>query len=127
MKLSNCAALRPSVLFENFLFLLSTCQSQCQVMAGDKVPSIHALEKPEDLKALLRQDRGDDCLSCKIVGSGAFFGLAAYSYFSGMSQLERQRQAILQSKSVFGLRSRRFGIAGISLGLAWMGLWRASR
>lgn len=37
-------------------------------MAGDKVPSIQALEKPEDLKTLLREDRGDDCLSCRLVG-----------------------------------------------------------
>ncbi|EFZ01720.1 hypothetical protein MHUMG1_02745 [Metarhizium humberi] len=96
-------------------------------MAGDKPPTIQSLDKPEDLKGLLRQDRGDDCLSCKIVGSGAFFGLGAYSYFSGMSQLEKQRQAILQSKSMFGMRSRKFGIVGISLGLVWMGLWRAFR
>ncbi|KAG5941204.1 hypothetical protein E4U53_007459 [Claviceps sorghi] len=96
-------------------------------MAGDKVPSIHALDRPENLQELLRQDRGDDCLSCRVVGSGAFFGLAAYSYLSGMSQLEKQRQAILQSRSMFGMRSRRLGIAGISLGLAWMGLWRAFR
>ncbi|GAB0137487.1 hypothetical protein EsDP_00005749 [Epichloe bromicola] len=96
-------------------------------MAGDKLPTIHSLDRPEDLKGLLRQDRGDDCLSCKIVGSGALFGLGAYSYFSGMSQLEKQRQAILQSKSMFGMRSRRFGITGISLGLVWMGLWRAFR
>ncbi|OAA42130.1 hypothetical protein NOR_04979 [Metarhizium rileyi] len=96
-------------------------------MAGEKVPTVQSLDKPEDLKGLLRQDRGDDCLSCKVVGSGAFFGLGAYSYFSGMSQLERQRQAILQSKSMFGMRSRKFGIVGISLGLVWMGLWRAFR
>ncbi|KND89651.1 hypothetical protein TOPH_05753 [Tolypocladium ophioglossoides CBS 100239] len=91
-------------------------------MAGDNIPNVHSLERPEDLKELMRQDRGDDCL-----GSGAFFGLAAYSYFSGMSQLEKQRAAILQSKSMFGMRSRRFGIMGISAGLVWMGLWRAFR
>ncbi|PNY27485.1 Uncharacterized protein TCAP_02598 [Tolypocladium capitatum] len=96
-------------------------------MAGDEMPNVHSLERPEDLKELIRQDRGDDCLSCKVVGSGAFFGLAAYSYFSGMSQLEKQRAAILQSKSMFGMRSRRFGIMGISAGLVWMGLWRAFR
>ncbi|KAG5922774.1 hypothetical protein E4U42_005324 [Claviceps africana] len=96
-------------------------------MAGDKVPSIHALEKPENVHELLRQDRGDDCLSCRVVGSGAFFGLAAYSYLSGMSQLEKQRRAIVQSRSMFGMRSRRLGIAGISLGMVWMGLWRAFR
>ena len=58
-------------------------------------------------------------------GSGAFFGLAAYGYFSGMSQLEQQRAKILQSKSMFGMRSRKFGIGAISFGLFWMGLWRA--
>lgn len=42
-----------------------------------------------------------------------------------MSQLEKQRAAILKSKSFFGMKSRRFGIASISLGLAYMGLWRA--
>lgn len=58
-------------------------------------------------------------------GSGAFFGLAAYSYYSGMSQLEKQRLVIAQSRSMFGLRSRKLGITGIALGLFWMGLWRA--
>ncbi|WAO89548.1 Hypothetical protein NCS54_00694200 [Fusarium falciforme] len=119
-------------------------------MAGDdKIPTVQALERPEKLEDILRQDRGDDCLPCKVigqffaigphaptpqrpghwtntvVGSGAFFGLAAYSYFSGMSQLERQKALILQSKSPFGMRSRKLGITTISLGLVWMGLWRA--
>lgn len=60
-----------------------------------------------------------------ITGCGAFFGLSAYSYFSGMSQLEKQRHVILKSNSMFGMRSRKAGIATISIGLAWMGLWRA--
>ncbi|KAH6609693.1 hypothetical protein Trco_003039 [Trichoderma cornu-damae] len=94
-------------------------------MAGDKIPTLQSLEKPERLQDILRQDRGDDCLSCRVIGSGAFFGLAAYSYLSGMSQLEKQRAVILQSKSLFGMRSRRFGIVTISASLAWMGLWRA--
>ncbi|KAL7623422.1 hypothetical protein AAE478_007104 [Parahypoxylon ruwenzoriense] len=93
-------------------------------MAGDKVPSIGALDKPEDLKDLLKQDRGEDCMPCKIVGGGAFLGLAAYSYFSGQRQLEMQQAKILASKSMFGMRSRRFGIAATSLGLAWLGIWR---
>lgn len=54
-----------------------------------------------------------------------FFGLGAYSYFSGMSQLEKQRALILQSKSMFGMKSRQAGIVGISFAFVWMGLWRA--
>ncbi|RGP74391.1 exosome complex [Fusarium sporotrichioides] len=94
-------------------------------MAGDNIPTVQSLEKPEKLEDILRQDRGDDCLSCKVVGSGAFFGLGAYSYFSGMSQLEKQKDLILRSKSPFGMRSRKLGITSISLALVWMGLWRA--
>ncbi|PFH55366.1 hypothetical protein XA68_18481 [Ophiocordyceps unilateralis] len=96
-------------------------------MAGNKIPSLYALEKPQDVQQLIRDDRDDDCLSCRIIGSGALFGLAGYSYLSGMSQLEKQRATILQSKSFFGMRSRQVGVIGISLGLAWMGLWRAFR
>ncbi|KAI0114470.1 hypothetical protein GGR51DRAFT_556332 [Nemania sp. FL0031] len=83
-------------------------------MAKDNIPSVGILDKPENLDGLLKQDRG----------GGAFIGLAAYSYFSGNAQLERQRAAILASKSMFGMRSRRFGIATTSLGLAWLGIWR---
>jgi len=111
-------------------------------MAGDKASQIQTLEKPEDLKKLLREDRGDDCLPCRLVGefcprpwpnselmfafigSGAFLGLAAYTYFSGHSQLQQQQARILASKSMFGMRSRQFGITGISIGLAWLGIWR---
>ncbi|KAK4249756.1 hypothetical protein C7999DRAFT_29818 [Corynascus novoguineensis] len=93
-------------------------------MAKDSVPSIHSLDKPEKLEELLKQDRGDDCLPCKIVGGGAFLGLAAYSYISGQSQLEQQKAKILASGSRFGMRSRSLGITAISLGLAWLGIWR---
>lgn len=37
-------------------------------MAGDKLPPIQVLDRPEDLKKLLKEDRGDDCLGCKIIG-----------------------------------------------------------
>ncbi|KAK4152123.1 hypothetical protein C8A00DRAFT_44767 [Chaetomidium leptoderma] len=93
-------------------------------MAKDSAPSIHSLDRPEKLQDLLKEDRGDDCLPCRIVGGGAFLGLAAYSYISGQSQLELQRAKILASGSRFGMRSRSLGITGISLGLAWLGLWR---
>ncbi|KAK0385062.1 hypothetical protein NLU13_7540 [Sarocladium strictum] len=89
------------------------------------MPSLSSLEKPDDVHKLLRKDGADDCLSCRVVGSGAFFGLAAYSYFSGMSQLERNQQTLLQKKTLFGMKSRKAGVIGISLGLAYLGLWRA--
>ncbi|KAK4159328.1 hypothetical protein QBC43DRAFT_222346 [Cladorrhinum sp. PSN259] len=94
-------------------------------MAKNKdIPALSSLDKPEKLDDLLRQDRGDDCMSCRIVGGGAFLGLAAYSYITGQQQLELQRAKILASKSPFGMRSRSMGITGISLGLAWLGFWR---
>ncbi|KAK3898107.1 hypothetical protein C8A05DRAFT_47488 [Staphylotrichum tortipilum] len=93
-------------------------------MSKDKVPTLQSLEKQDSVHDLLREDRGDDCLSCKIVGGGAFLGLAVYSYVSGQSQLELQRAKILASGSRFGMRSRSFGITAISLGLAWLGVWR---
>ncbi|KAG6317019.1 hypothetical protein E4U22_006597 [Claviceps purpurea] len=116
-------------------------------MAGDIVPNVPR-DRPEDPKRPLQQDSGEDCQTCRLVGMKlihlistfygqepgaltgdarytAFFGLAAYSYFSGTAQLEKQRHVILQSRSMFGMRSRRFGITGISLGLVGMGLWRA--
>ncbi|KAI1438450.1 hypothetical protein GGR50DRAFT_691313 [Xylaria sp. CBS 124048] len=93
-------------------------------MAKDNIPSVGSLDKPENLDSLLKQDRGDDCLPCRIVGGGAFLGLGAYSYLSGTAQLERQRAKILASKSMFGMGSRKFGITATSLGLAWLGIWR---
>ena len=38
-------------------------------MAGDRMPSVRSLDKPEDLKSMLKKDRADDCLSCKVVGT----------------------------------------------------------
>lgn len=37
-------------------------------MGKDAVPSLQNLERPEDLKALLKQDAGDDCMSCRLIG-----------------------------------------------------------
>lgn len=51
-------------------------------------------------------------------------GLGAYSYFSGHSQLKAQQAKILQSKSMFGMRSRQAGITGTALVFAGMGFWR---
>ncbi|KAI2624849.1 hypothetical protein GGR54DRAFT_537935 [Hypoxylon sp. NC1633] len=94
------------------------------MMSGDKLPSAATLDKPESLKDLLKQDRGDDCTPCRVVGGGAFLGLAAWSYFSGQRELNKNRVQILASKSMFGMRSRRLGVAATSMGLAWLGIWR---
>ena len=59
-----------------------------------------------------------------LAGSGAFLALSGFNYFSGMSQLERRQAEVLKSGSMFGMRSRKAGIAGLSRGLAWMGIWR---
>ncbi|KAF3000650.1 hypothetical protein G7054_g5988 [Neopestalotiopsis clavispora] len=84
----------------------------------------YKLDKPEKLNDLLRADGADDCAGCRIIGGGAFLGLGAYSYFSGMSQIEQQRAKIIASKSFLGIRSRKAGITATSLGLVWMGIYR---
>ncbi|KKA30639.1 hypothetical protein TD95_004210 [Thielaviopsis punctulata] len=91
---------------------------------NDKTPSLHQLERPEKLSQVLKAEVDEDCLPCKVIGSGAFLSLSAFNYFSGMSQLEKRQAEILRSGSMFGMRSRRFGIAGISVGLAYLGLYR---
>ncbi|KAK3384191.1 hypothetical protein B0T24DRAFT_673989 [Lasiosphaeria ovina] len=96
-------------------------------MAGDPVPSVLSLDKPEKLQTLLKQDRGDDCLGCKIVGGGAFLGLGAYSYISGQAQLEKQRALILASNSRFGMRSRSIAITATSLVFVWLGIYRLAK
>jgi hypothetical protein len=39
-----------------------------QTMAGGDIPSLHTLQAPEKFQDVLRKDRGDDCLSCKVIG-----------------------------------------------------------
>lgn len=111
-------------------------------MAKDNIPPLHTLDRPEKLQDILKQDRGDDCLPCRIIGENscihtwklqkltislggsAFLGLAAYSYYSGHSQLTKAQAEILASKSFFGMRSRRWAITGLSCGMAYLGLYR---
>lgn len=57
-------------------------------------------------------------------GGAAFIGLGAYTYLSSTRQLEAQRDKILKSGSRFGLKSRRFGVLGLSATLVGMGLYR---
>ena len=58
------------------------------------------------------------------LGAAAFMGLGIYSYFSGHTQLQAQQAKILQSKSMFGMKSRQAGITSIAISLVGMGLWR---
>ena len=51
----------------------SICTRPTPAMAKDSTPSIHSLDRPEKLQDLLKEDRGDDCLSCKIVGESIPF------------------------------------------------------
>lgn len=53
--------------------------------------------------------------------------LAGFNYVTGTRKLEARRADVLKSGSIFGMRSRRAGIAGLSLCLASMGLFRLVR
>ncbi|PMD44200.1 hypothetical protein L207DRAFT_421932 [Hyaloscypha variabilis F] len=93
-------------------------------MASSSSHRVEALSKPESLNEVLAQDNVEDCIACRITGAAAFMGLGAYSYFSGHAQLRVQRAKIIESKSLFGFKSRQAGITGIALTLAGMGFWR---
>lgn len=58
-------------------------------------------------------------------GSAAFIGLGVYSYYTGMSNLRKQEQAIMQGATKYKMGSRRLGIATISASLIGLGVWRA--
>ncbi|CAL8577511.1 hypothetical protein XPA_003336 [Xanthoria parietina] len=85
--------------------------------------TLYQLSQPEKLSSVLAQDK-TDCLSCRLTGGAAFIGLGAYTYLSSTRQLEAQRDKIMKSGSRFGLKSRRFGVLGLSATLVGMGLYR---
>lgn len=37
------------------------------------MPTVGTLDKPENLDQLLREDRGDDCTSCRVIGKPPLF------------------------------------------------------
>lgn len=60
-------------------------------MAKDTdIPSLQSLEKPEKLQDLLKEDRGDDCLSCRIVGESCFI-LVLDCYLKNNNKHRRRR------------------------------------
>lgn len=38
------------------------------IMSNKGVPSVGTLDKPENIHDVLKQDRGDDCTPCRVVG-----------------------------------------------------------
>ncbi|KAJ5380037.1 uncharacterized protein N7496_002465 [Penicillium cataractarum] len=76
-------------------------------------------------KQAIADDKWDDCMSCRVTGSAAFVGLGVYSYYTGMSNLRKQEQAIMQGSTKYKMGSRRLGIATISASLIGLGVWRA--
>ncbi|KAJ4309812.1 hypothetical protein N0V94_008757 [Neodidymelliopsis sp. IMI 364377] len=74
----------------------------------------------------LKQDKAqfDDCTPCRVVGSATFVGLGAFTYVSGRSQLKAQEAVIRQSKSMFGMGSRRAAITTTSAVFVGLGVYR---
>ncbi|KAJ5976118.1 hypothetical protein N7481_009825 [Penicillium waksmanii] len=81
--------------------------------------------QPSDAKQALAEDKYEDCMSCKAMGSGAFIGLGVYSYYTGMNNLRQQEKMIMKSATKYKMGSRRLGIATISASLIGAGVWRA--
>ncbi|KAF2175684.1 hypothetical protein K469DRAFT_723884 [Zopfia rhizophila CBS 207.26] len=77
-------------------------------------------------KEAIKEDKAqyDDCTPCRLMGSAVFIGLGAYTYISGRSQLRQQEAAILKSKSIFGMRSRKAGISGMAATFVGLGIYR---
>jgi hypothetical protein len=58
------------------------------------------------------------------LGSSAFIGLGAYTFISGRRTLKENQQKILRSGSVFGIKSRQTALAGTSVMLLGLGIYR---
>ncbi|KAJ4374552.1 hypothetical protein N0V86_007421 [Didymella sp. IMI 355093] len=82
--------------------------------------------QPPTFKEALKQDRAqfDDCTPCRVVGSATFVGLGAFTYVSGHSQLKAQEAVIRQSKSMFGMGTRRAAITTTSAVFVGLGVYR---
>lgn len=111
-------------------------------MAGD-APSLSSLQKDVKAQDIIRKEQRDfDCMPCRVVGNKpcnvpsrililtlllggtAFIGLGVYTYYEGQKQLALNQNQIKLKKSMLGLGPRKAGIAGISAGLVWMGIYR---
>lgn len=66
-------------------------------MAGDKLPSIHTLDKPEDYRTLLKEEV-DDCFPCKLVGEAPF--LISYRFHSQRPLTQGRRRCFPWSRDI---------------------------
>jgi len=101
------------------------------------------------LRSMLDEDKPqyNDCLSCRVVGMAflppitvliklpklllltkpgatAFIALGTYTYISGTTSLRANKNTILKSGSMFGIKSRQTALAGTSLMLVGAGIYR---
>ncbi|GIZ42544.1 hypothetical protein CKM354_000580600 [Cercospora kikuchii] len=75
-------------------------------------------------QTLKEQQKDYDCTPCRIMGSTAFVGLGAYTYYSGMKQLREQESVILKSGSRFKIFPRKVAIVATSAVCAGLGMYR---
>ncbi|KAL0639331.1 hypothetical protein Q9L58_001557 [Maublancomyces gigas] len=77
------------------------------------------------LSKVLDEEMKEDCRSCKVIGTAAPIGVAAYIFMSGRTQLRKQEEAIMRANTRWGIGARRLGIYGITASLVGMGVYRA--
>ncbi|KAF1989802.1 hypothetical protein K402DRAFT_326066 [Aulographum hederae CBS 113979] len=74
--------------------------------------------------SLSEAQKADDCLSCRVVGGGAFITLGVVSYFTGQRGITENAAKIRASKSVLGIVARRRGITGMAAVFVGLGVYR---
>src|SRR5690606_24112090 len=81
----------------------------------DSIPSLQSLEKPEDRKTLLKQDGGDDCMSCRLVGT-SYNSIILHPSSQAIAYVHIQRICSLRTSGVNGVAF--FSGSGAFFGLA---------
>ncbi|KAF2675059.1 hypothetical protein BT63DRAFT_450042 [Microthyrium microscopicum] len=87
---------------------------------------LRELQTPISARETIRSEvrNNDDCLGCRIVGSAAFVGLGGGMLYTGNRDLNANRQKILQSKSIFGFKTRQSALFATSFSMIGLGLYR---
>ena len=50
-------------------------------MGSSNIPSVASLDRPEKYQDLLKEDRGDDCLPCRVVGEFCWLFYIFFFFF----------------------------------------------